>query len=112
MIISLCSIDIYCGEQDETSERSIAVSSHIPRILDSFDAVMPCYDSQAFPENLLPPLIKPDRHLNQAIAFHFQAGKTRNSQGDADPEKNHNGAQGERLVTGRGKGSECMRRRQ
>ena len=71
---------------------TVDISSHgvIPSVLDPLDAAITYDNSQAFPDNLLPSLHKPDRHLDQTITFHFQADKTRNSETDADGEEDHN----------------------
>ena len=76
----------------QTSESIIAESLRIPSALEPFDAVMSCDNIQAYPEHLLPSLLKPDRHLEQTITFHFQADRTRNSR-DADGDEYRNGAE-------------------
>jgi len=88
----------------QTSGSYISVSSRIPSFLEPFDAVIPCNNSEAFPENLFPSLPEPDRHFwtKQSRPISRQTGQGTGGT-DADPEKDHHGstgAQGKWLVFG------------
>ena len=99
----------------QTSGSYISVSSRIPSFLEPFDAVIPCNNSEAFPENLFPSLPEPDRHFwtKQSRPISRQTGQGTGGT-DADPENHHHrstGAQGKWLVSGCVRASECMLRR-
>jgi len=95
----------------QTSGSYITVSSRIPSFLIPFDVVIPCDNIQASLRTCFQfHPSRTDTWTKQTRSISRQTGQGADGTG-ADEENYHKGAEVNRLVTGCGRGSECMLRR-